>query len=85
MKTTNLHNYDAAYAPSSCYQILNMFEIRTLFKLTHLTKTKTKLRGLSLHANYTDRAAAACNLPEKKNIKAWRNAEKYFKNIPMVT
>ena len=27
--------------------------------LTYTIKTKTKLRGLSPHANYTDRAAAA--------------------------
>jgi hypothetical protein len=29
-------------------------------KKTHLDESKTKLRGLSLRANYTDRATAAC-------------------------
>jgi len=39
MTTNNLYNYDAAYAPSSCYQILNIFKICTLFMLTYLTQT----------------------------------------------
>jgi len=45
--------------PRTCILVKKDFQILPLMHHCSRDLTKTKLRGLSLHANYTDRAAAA--------------------------